>query len=223
MHTISHTEENYLKAIFKIVEKTGKPASTNAISKEMKTSAASVTDMLKRLADKALIHYQPYRGVKLTDNGAEISTLLIRKHRMWEVFLVDKLHFSWDEVHEIAEQLEHIKSPELIKRLDHFLGYPKFDPHGDPIPDADGNFTERKQVLLSEMEVGVKGTVVGVQEHSPVFLQYLDQLKMGLGAQIEVLDRFEFDESVQVQLNGVKTIMLSSKVSQNVFVQRIMH
>ncbi|MEN0005412.1 MAG: metal-dependent transcriptional regulator, partial [Bacteroidota bacterium] len=208
-----------LKAIFKIVEKTGKPASTNAISKEMQTSAASVTDMLKRLSDKEYIHYQPYRGVKLTDAGVRISTLLVRKHRLWEVFLVEKLHFSWDEVHEIAEQLEHIKSPQLVERLDSFLGQPKFDPHGDPIPDAEGNFTQRKQVLLSEMELGAKGTVVGVQEHSPAFLQYLDQLQMGLGAEVELLERFEFDESIQIRLNTTKEVMLSHKVSQNVFIQ----
>lgn len=220
MDNISQTEENYLKAIFKIVEKEGKPASTNAISQELSTSAASVTDMLKRLSDKSLIHYQPYRGVKLTDEGLQISTHLIRKHRLWEVFLVEKLHFSWDEVHEIAEQLEHIKSPKLVERLDHFLGRPKFDPHGDPIPDAEGNFAVRKQVLLSDMEVGNKGTVVGVQEHSAAFLQYLDQIRMVLGAKIEVLDRFEFDESVKILLNGNQQLMLSIKVSQNVFVQK---
>ena len=130
---ISHTEENYLKAIFKISERDGKPASTNAISSEMNTSAASVTDMIKRLSDKTLIHYERYRGVTLTKRGEQIATHLIRKHRLWEVFLVDKLHFSWDEVHEIAEQLEHIKSQRLVERLDEYLAFPKFDPHGDPL------------------------------------------------------------------------------------------
>ncbi len=217
---ISHTEENYLKAIFKISERKGKPASTNAISKIMATSAASVTDMVKRLSEKSLIHYERYRGATLTKEGARLATHLIRKHRLWEAFLVDKLGFSWDEVHEIAEQLEHIKSPSLVERLDEFLGFPKFDPHGDPIPDADGNFTFRKQALLSELSEGESGAVVGVQDHSTAFLQYLDRMELILGTRIEVLERFHYDESVKVQVGGKREQLLTKKVSQNLFVQR---
>ncbi len=217
---ISHTEENYLKAIFKISERKGKPASTNAISKAMETSAASVTDMVKRLSEKELIHYERYRGATLTENGARIATHLIRKHRLWEVFLVNNLHFSWDEVHEIAEQLEHIKSPQLVERLDEFLGNPKFDPHGDPIPDADGNFTFRKQALLSDLGEGETGAVVGVQDHTTAFLQYLDRMQLVLGTRIEVLERFEYDESVKVKISGEREQLLSKKVSQNLFIQR---
>ena len=174
MNTMSFTEENYLKAIFKVCEQTNKEASTNAIAQELSTSAASVTDMVKRLSEKHLINYEKYRGVTLTNDGNKIATHLIRKHRLWEVFLVDKLEFSWDEVHDIAEQLEHIKSESLVERLDSFLGQPKFDPHGDPIPDADGNFTFRKQILLAELPILKDGVIVGVQEHTPQFLQYLE-------------------------------------------------
>lgn len=220
MEAISHTEENYLKAIFKIVEKDDKPASTNAISNEMSTTAASVTDMLKRLAEKELIHYEKYRGVTLTLKGNEIATHLIRKHRLWEVFLVAKLNFSWDEVHEMAEQLEHIQSAELVERLDEFLGFPKFDPHGDPIPDAQGKFTYRKQVPLLELEIGEQGIVVGVQDHAPNFLQYLDRVKLMLGAEIEMAERFEYDESVKIILSGNKEQILSKKVAQNLFIQK---
>lgn len=217
---ISHTEENYLKAIFKISEKRGKPASTNAISKEMRTSAASVTDMVKRLSEKGLIDYEPYKGGRLTEAGQRIATHLIRKHRLWEVFLVDKLSFSWDEVHEIAEQLEHIKSPELVERLDDFLGRPQFDPHGDPIPDATGKFAERKQVLLSEMQAGEQGAVVGVQDHTVAFLQYLDRMQLVLGTQITVLECFAYDESLKVRIGEKREQLLSKKVSQNLFVQK---
>lgn len=217
---ISHTEENYLKAIFKILEKGGNSASTNAISKEINTSAASVTDMLKRLSEKKLIHYEKYKGVKLSPEGKTIATELIRKHRLWEVFLVDKLNFTWDEIHDIAEEMEHIQSVELINRLDSFLNYPKFDPHGDPIPDAKGNFTFRSQIILSNMEIGEQGTIVGVREHSSPFLQYLDQIGLVLGTSLEVLEQFEYDNSIKAKLDGGTIHLLSFKVCQNLFVQK---
>ena len=217
---ISHTEENYLKAIFKLSEKENSSASTNSISKEMNTSAASVTDMLKRLSEKNLINYEKYKGVTLTKKGNKIATGLIRRHRLWEVFLLEQLDFSWDEVHEIAEQLEHIKSDKLVERLDRFLEYPKFDPHGDPIPDADGIFTYRKQILLSDLNVHEKGIIVGVNEHSTSFLQYLDQHTLNLGANIEVLEHFDYDSSRKIKLNGQTEHILSSKVCQNLFIQK---
>jgi DtxR family transcriptional regulator, Mn-dependent transcriptional regulator len=220
MEHISQTEENYLKAIFKISEKTGKTASTNAIAKVMETSAASVTDMVKRLTKKKLVHYEKYKGVTLTEQGHTTATHLVRKHRLWEVFLVEQLQFSWDEVHEIAEQLEHIKSAELVERLDDYLNYPKFDPHGDPIPDADGNFTFRKQVLVADLSAGEDGVVVGVQDHSPAFLQYLERLELTLGAELTLLERFEYDESVRIQLASGEEQVLSKKVAQNLFVQK---
>lgn len=215
---LSQTEENYLKAIYKISERAGKAASTNAISNEINISAASVTDMLKRLADKSMVNYKKHKGVTLSKKGEKKATMLIRKHRLWEVFLVEKLHFTWDEVHEIAEQLEHIQSPLLVERLDEFLGQPKFDPHGDPIPDADGNFTFRKQIPLADMSAGKKGVLVGVQDHTTQFLQYLDKLSLGLGAKIEILELFEYDESIKIRLNNQEERILSHKVSQNLLI-----
>lgn len=217
---ISHTEENYLKAIFKIFERDRKSVSTNAISKEMKTSAASVTDMLNRLSKKKLINYEKWKGVTLTTKGNQLSVNLIRKHRLWEVFLVDKLNFTWDNVHDIAEQLEHIKSTKLVERLDQFLGHPKFDPHGDPIPDAEGNFASRNQILLANLATNESGIVVGVNEHSSPFLQYLDQLQLNLGSKIEVLEKFVYDESIKVRLNDNQEQTLTKKVCQNLFVTK---
>jgi DtxR family Mn-dependent transcriptional regulator len=220
MSDFSQTEENYLKAIFKICERNGKAASTNAISNVINTSAASVTDMIKRLEKKEFIHYERYKGVTLTETGNDIATSLIRKHRLWEVFLVEKLDFSWDEVHEIAEQLEHIRSPKLVERLERFLSYPKFDPHGDPIPDAQGRFTYRKQILLTKLKKGDKGVIVGVYEHSPAFLQFLDQLGLVLGASVEILEKYDFDESLRIMINNQKEWTISKKVSQNLFLQQ---
>ena len=217
---ISQAEENYLKAIFKITERDGKAASTNAIAAAMNTAAASVTDMLKRLAAKSLVNYEKSKGATLTTEGGQLSKLLIRKHRIWEVFLCEKLGYNWDECHELAEELEHIQSDELINRLDAFLDKPKFDPHGDPIPDADGHFTIRPQLLLSEMTHNEKGIVVGVQEHSAAFLQFLDKQKLNLGARIKVLDVFEFDDSVKILLNEQTELIVSSKVSQNLFLKK---
>ena len=217
---LSSTEENYLKAIYKISERDSKAASTNAISKEMKTTAASVSDMLQRLSSKGLTHYEKYKGVTLTEKGNSLATALIRKHRLWEVFLVEKLDFTWDEVHELAEQLEHIQSIKLVNRLDKFLGNPKFDPHGDPIPNADGVFTHRRQVELSELQIGESGTLVGVQEDSSTFLQYLDKMGLKLGVELKVLEKFEFDNSVKLLINNTEQITISNKVSKNLFLKK---
>jgi DtxR family Mn-dependent transcriptional regulator len=216
---ISQAEENYLKAIYKINERDGKSANTNAISAAMNTTAASVTDMLKRLSDKELINYEKYKGVTLTTEGEQMATNLIRKHRIWEVFLCERLGYNWSECHDLAEQLEHIQSGDLIDRLDEFLGKPKFDPHGDPIPDRFGNYVERQQALLCEMSVGERGVVVGVQESSSSFLQHLDRIQLVLGAKVEVLEIFEFDKSVKIKLNAQSEILVSSKVSENVFLK----
>ncbi len=218
---ISQTEENYLKAIYKITEREGKSASTNAISTAMSTAAASVTDMIKRLATKDLVNYEKSKGVTLTTEGGRLATLLIRKHRIWEVFLCEKLGYAWDECHELAEELEHIQDDELINRMERYLGNPKFDPHGDPIPDSAGNFAVRSQMPLSEMRAGECGVVVGVQEHSTAFLQYLDRQMLNLGARIEVIEVFEFDDSIKLKLNGESDLIVSSRVSQNLFIKKI--
>ncbi len=217
---ISFTEENYLKAIFKIAEKDKKPAGTNAIASEMETSAASVTDMLKRLAEKDLINYQKYKGVSLSSAGSKIATSLIRRHRLWECFLVDKLGFTWDKIHEIAEEMEHIKSEELVIRLDEFLNFPKFDPHGDPIPNADGKFTLRVQILLSLLKKNETGIVIGVKEHDDEFLRYLNSKNITLGSKIKVIEKNNYDKSLTTIINETEHL-ISEKVSKHIFVKKI--
>ena len=215
---ISQTEENYLKAICKITQEEENPASTNAVAAAMSTTPASVTDMLKRLAEKSLLHYEKYKGVSLTEEGQKLAWSLIRRHRLWEVFLVDKLGFAWDEVHDIAEQLEHIQSPALVEKLDNYLGFPRYDPHGDPIPDVNGHFLVREQWLLSRLTPGQKGKVVGVNEHSAGFLKYLDQLGLVLGTELEVTELFDYDHSARIIVNQGETMIVSHKLCDNLFV-----
>lgn len=190
------SEENYLKSVFSLSQKKDGYVTTNDVSSDMKISAASVTVMLKRLSGKKLINYKPYRGVQLSKKGKEVATYLIRKHRLWESFLVETLGFDWDQVHVIAEQLEHIRSPELTDKLDRFLDYPKFDPHGDPIPNKDGKFSHRPGVLLKDLKVDQKGVIVGVKDSNAKFLKYLDKVKLSLGTKVLVKDKFEFDKSL---------------------------
>ncbi|MBN8680079.1 MAG: metal-dependent transcriptional regulator [Chitinophagales bacterium] len=211
-------EENYLKAIFKISEKDPGPVLTNALATAMGTSAASATDMLKRLSEKQLVAYEKYRGVTLTPEGNRLATSLIRKHRLWEVFLVEKLGFAWDEVHDFAEQLEHVQGDNLTDRLDEYLNHPRFDPHGDPIPDAQGRWIRRPQVRLTTLSPGQKGIVTGVDDHTSPFLQYLDELGIALGVAIELLDRTAYDQSSKVRISG-KEYTLSEKASQNLFLR----
>jgi DtxR family transcriptional regulator, Mn-dependent transcriptional regulator len=217
---ISQTEENYLKAIYKITESEGKSASTNAIAAAMNTAAASVTDMIGRLDKKGFVNYVKSKGATLSPEGEIAAKSLVRKHRLWEVFLCEKMGYAWDECHELAEELEHIQSDDLINRLDKFLGKPQYDPHGDPIPDAEGNFTLRSQMLLSELKVGSKGIVVGVKEHGSAFLQFLDRQKLILGAKVKVLEIYEFDDSVKILLNDTTELTVSNKVSQNIFLKK---
>jgi DtxR family Mn-dependent transcriptional regulator len=217
---ISHTEENYLKAIFKIAEREKNAASTNSIAALLNTSAASVSDMLKRLSEKKLINYKKYKGVTLTSEGNHIATNLIRKHRLWEVFLVNKLKFRWDQVHEIAEQLEHIKSLELVNRLDNYLDNPRFDPHGDPIPNAEGKFTIRNQHPLSDLHQGEKAVVIGVKEHETDFLQHLNGLKIKLGTKIAILSVVAYDQSMLIRIEDQNPITISHQVAHNILVKR---
>jgi DtxR family Mn-dependent transcriptional regulator len=210
----SETEENYLKAIFKYSEG-GEMVSTNTIAKDLGTTPASVTDMLKRLSEKQMVEYVPYRGVRLTSMGEKIALGIIRKHRLWELFLVKVLNFSWDKVHDTAEQLEHINSPELVEKLDEFLGFPKFDPHGDPIPSKDGVMAPRMTQPLPALEVGAVVTMAGVLEHSPEFLQYLDRLGMNIGAQITIVERIGFDQSLLLRVQD-REIVLSGEFAKQI-------
>lgn len=214
----SSTEENYIKSIFHLSEDGDENISTNDIARSVNATAASVTDMLKKLKQKKIITYEKYQGVRLTKEGETIAKSIVRKHRLWEVFLVEKLGYSWDKIHDIAEQLEHIRSEEMIDKLDRFLSFPKFDPHGDPIPDASGNIKQVKQVLLSKMKVGDKGKVVGVKDSSSKLLQHLDSLEIHLGTSIEISEVIEFDNSFVVQLGKKRKITLSKLAAQNIFV-----
>ena len=216
----SQTEENYLKAVFKLAEAEPETpgVSTNRIAAALDTRAASVTDMLRRLADKGLLNYEKYRGVQLTAEGRRLALLTIRKHRLWEVFLVQQLGFSWDEVHEVAEELEHVQSPLLMRRLDAFLGHPVLDPHGDPIPTEDGAMRRPAHRLLADLNAGERGTLSAVKNTSPPFLQYLDKVGLQLGAEVEVLDKVIFDNSLEITINRERTALISAEVSRNLFV-----
>jgi DtxR family Mn-dependent transcriptional regulator len=215
---LSFTEENYIKAIYKLSESGETAVSTNSIADAMATKAASVTDMLRRLHEKGIINYAKYRGVSLTETGRKEALQLVRKHRLWEVFLVDKLKFNWDEVHEVAEELEHITSELMIRRLDEFLGYPKYDPHGDPIPTEDGHMTVKQQVLLSEVNLGQAGIVMGVKDSQPLFLQYLDKVGIYLGAKVKVTDKMPFDNSLEINIDQKKQLSVSSEVARNIYI-----
>lgn len=216
----TYSEENYLKAIFHLEKNTPKGVNTTSLAGEMETKASSATDMIKRLSEKKLVNYKKYQGVKLSSTGRQKAIEIIRKHRLWEVFLVEKLGFSWDEVHEIAEQLEHIKSEKLIRQLDEFLDFPKRDPHGDPIPDEKGNFVDTEQVLLSKLAIGDFGICVGVKDSSPEFLQYLDKHKIALGKEIKVLEKEDFDHSMRIKIDG-KEKLITHKTASNLYLKTI--
>ena len=215
---LSYAEENYLKAIYHLSQHGKAAVSTNAIAESLKTTPASVSDMIRKLAKKEVIIYQKYQGANISESGKKIALRVIRKHRLWEVFLVNKLRFHWDEVHEVAEQLEHIKSPLLIQRLDEFLDYPKFDPHGDPIPDENGEFTEKKRMPLNEFEIGEKGVVVAVDDSSPAFLRYLDKVGISIGTLLKVEDKIEFDGSMEINIDGKRNINISGTIARNILV-----
>ncbi|WP_299618152.1 metal-dependent transcriptional regulator [uncultured Tenacibaculum sp.] len=215
----SQSEENYIKTVYHLSIDFDGGISTNAIAKALETKASSVTDMVKKLSEKEVVIYKKYQGVTLTDFGKKVAASIIRKHRLWEVFLVDKLNFSWDEVHEVAEQLEHIKSPKLISELDAFLGYPKQDPHGDPIPDAEGNIHQINKKLLSLLSVGEEGVCVGVDDTSSEFLKFLDKQGIGLGNRIKIVEIEPFDGSFVIEVNE-KVLTISNKIASNLYIQK---
>ena len=214
----SLTEENYLKTIWKLLEN-DTVVYTNDIAARMKTKAASVTDMLRKLAKKKLINYQKYNGLTLTPAGRKVALGIIRKHRLWEMFLVEKLNFKWDEVHDVAEQMEHIRSEKLIEQVEKILNYPKFDPHGDPIPDKNGKFSEKKSVPLSELKNNSICTMTGVVDHSEKFLRYLDNSGINLGNEIKVKEIVDYDKSIHVAVKK-KNIYISNDVAKNILVRK---
>ncbi len=216
----SQSEENYIKAIYHLEAISNKGISTNAIAKKLVTKASSVSDMIKKLSEKELVIYKKYQGVKLTSFGKKIAANIVRKHRLWEVFLVDKLNFSWDEVHEVAEQLEHIKSPKLINQLDALLGFPTHDPHGDPIPDKDGNLNVIDKILLSSLLKTESGVCVGVDDSSSEFLQFLDKKGITLGKKIKVLEKEDYDDSLTITIENQK-LSISNKIANNIYIKKL--
>ncbi|WP_178991102.1 metal-dependent transcriptional regulator [Winogradskyella schleiferi] len=217
---ITLTEENYIKAIYHLGNNGKELVNTNAIAEVMRTKASSVTDMIKKLSEKNYAVYKKYQGVNLTPNGKQIAINIIRKHRLWEVFLVEKLNFQWDEVHVVAEQLEHIKSEKLIDQLDDFLEFPSHDPHGDPIPDKNGNFKHIEKIRLAKAEIGVAYQCVGVDDSSSAFLQYLDSNNIGLGKIITIMHKEPYDNSVKIKLEDSK-IMVSQSVAKNIYLKKV--
>lgn len=217
--TLSFTEENYLKAIYTLTEKSdSKDTSTTVIAERMQTKPPTVSDMLRKLKAKKLVTYEKYKKVVLSKGGKQLAIQVIRKHRLWETFLHDKLKFNWDEVHEVAEELEHIHSEKLTLRLEEYLGFPKYDPHGDPIPNANGEIGELKRSLLSEIEVGANCQLVGVKDSTSDFLQYLQHIEVGIGTKIKVIERFAFDNSLVVSFKKGQQTTVSKKFADNVLV-----
>jgi DtxR family Mn-dependent transcriptional regulator len=217
---MTYSEENYLKVIYHLSLTSTKGVTTNAIANVMESKPSSVTDMVQKLAEKELVIYKKYQGVELTDEGRFMALMIVRKHRLWEVFLVDKLDFSWDEVHDVAEQLEHIKSEKLTNKLDEFLGFPTEDPHGDPIPDKEGKIAKIEKQLLSEIPAGRRAICVGVKDSSSTFLQYLDKQQIALGSTLEVISKEDFDLSLTLRVDN-KEVTVSNKIAGNLFVKLI--
>ena len=215
---ITRSEENYIKAILSINLEKNSIVSTNEIAKILETSAASVTEMIKKLQDKKLVIYEKYKGVKLSKAGRIKAFEILRKHRLWETFLVNKLDFSWGEVHEVAEQLEHIKSKKLTDKLDHFLNYPKFDPHGEPIPTKSGIIPSTKRITLSEMKINSEGIIMGVSLDNKEFLDHLTKISISIGTKIEAIDRIIFDQSMKIKINS-KIEHISKEIANNILIK----
>jgi len=217
---LTFSEENHLKTIFHLSTDSESGVSTNSIADNLNTKASSVTEMLKKLSDKLLIVYKKYHGAQLTDKGRKTALNIIRKHRLWEVFLVDKLNFKWDEVHEIAEQLEHIQSEKLTNELDKFLNFPTKDPHGDPIPNPAGFIKLTPKLKLSDLNIGETGKFIGVKDSSSTFLKHLDKIQISLGSNIKVLHQEEFDQSLHIGLDETN-LTISIQTASNLYITKI--
>lgn len=216
---LSHTEENYIKAVFKLTERNRGTASTNDIAAALHTSAASVTDMIRRLSDKDLLVYEKYKGVFLSPVGMKQANRLIRRERLWKVFLHDKLGMPWDKIASAADQLKHVKSERMIEALDDYLDHPRFDPHGEPIPNAEGRFTLRNQTALDKLKKYDRAVVLGVRNHNPEFLKYLSANGIGIGTEIEISQKFDFDLSVELKLDKDRKLLLPSAHCQDIYVR----
>ncbi|HQW00807.1 MAG: metal-dependent transcriptional regulator [Bacteroidia bacterium] len=219
---LTYTEENYLKAIFQLQEDEKGKISTNSIAERLSTTPATVSDMLQKLAAKKMVNYLKYYGVSLTAGGKKKAINVVRKHRLWELFLYEKLEFNWDEVHEIAEQLEHIQSETLVQKLYDFLGKPKTDPHGDPIPDEEGVFPDLNTIPLAVVAVRKDAIVIGVSDHRPDFLQYLQKIGLSIGKRLNILEIISFDKSMDITIEGKKNpIHISHDAAKSIMVNLV--
>ncbi len=214
----STSEENHIKAIYHL-QQIGDIVTTNEVADRLQTKAASVTDMLKKLKTKGLLNYEPYKGFTLSKDGKKLALNIVRKHRLWEYFLVNHLQFGWDEVHEIAEELEHINSPLLIEKLDAFLQFPRFDPHGDPIPDSNGKMEVSKQVNLTDIDPNIKAEVSAVGSQSSELLELLRHKKIAIGTILQVIKKFGFDNSIEIKVEKNTPFTISQQLAQTLFVK----
>lgn len=222
MNTLTAIEENYLKYLFQLSETSENGiVRTNDLAYKLDHSAASVTDMLKKLSLKKLVLYKKYYGASLSKTGLKIAIIVLRKHRLWETFLVKNLKFTWDKIHDIAEQLEHIQSDELIDRMDEYLGYPKFDPHGDPIPDKFGNISLPNVICLADAKLKKQYLLANVNDDSAAFLKYLNKLQLELNDKIKITDKEEFDETIHLIINDKKQLIISKDAALNMFVKAL--
>ncbi|HEV8286703.1 MAG TPA: metal-dependent transcriptional regulator [Chitinophagaceae bacterium] len=217
MLNYSTSEENYIKAIFHL-QNGQNTVSTNALAEKLNTKPASVTDMMKKLKGKKLLHYEPYQGFRLSNEGKKVALDIIRRHRLWEYFLAEKLKFKWDEVHAVAEDLEHVSSKKLIDKLDEYLGYPKFDPHGDPIPDSLGKMENSQQISLADLAPNKLGEVCRVINQSEEMLELLKHKKINIGTKLEVKRKFSFDRSIEIKLRQQPPFSISEQLAKNIFV-----
>ncbi len=215
---VSASKENHLKAIFHLQQEQG-IVTTNALAAALRTRPASVTDMLKKLKEQKLLIYERYKGFKLNAEGKKAAVQVIRKHRLWEYFLVKKLQFGWEEVHEIAEELEHISSKKLVDRLDSFLGYPDTDPHGDPIPDSQGRMHPRRQMCLAELPLNKEVQVSGITSQTVEMLEVLQYNHIRLGTRLEIRKKFPFDDSLELKVRNRPPVTISAQVAKNVLVK----
>ncbi len=213
------SEENYIKAIYRLQKADGM-VTTNELAAELQTKPASITDMMKKLKAKKILNYQPYQGFRLTAEGTKVALTIIRRHRLWEFFLAEKLKFTWDEVHEVAEDLEHVSNKKLIDKLDEYLGFPRVDPHGDPIPDANGKIEISKKICLTELPLNTMATVVSVGDQSSEILELLEHKKIAIGTKLEIKKKFEFDNSFEMKINRHPLMTISEQLAKNIFVYK---
>lgn len=218
MLNYSASEENYIKTIYHLQQQDG-TVTTNELATRLQTKPASITDMMKKLKSKKLVNYQPYQGFRLTAEGSKVALGIIRRHRLWEYFLAEKLKFNWDEVHDIAEDMEHVSSKKLIDKLDEFLGFPKFDPHGDPIPDSNGKLEAGKKICLTELQPNKQAIVSQVTNQSIELLELLKHRGISIGTKLEVKKRFDFDQSIEIKLNKQPAIIISEQLAKNIYVK----